>query len=185
MGKQKTFLCINTLMIIGILLIFSTIVHGKSQPFKSYEEASKKLNTPKLIDEYQKKYFKWASTRRGGGCGDKWNIGVNLDGCPKSFIFDNKGKGNCGAHTTFAVDCLRKAGYEAYPLYIYQSWGGWSPKVKPRDYHIVTLYKENGKWYIMNNGANPKRGGQQKIKGPFDAIKDLPYKVIKVDREFK
>ncbi len=184
MNNQKMFLSINSLTIIGIILFFSTCVHVQAQSYKNYEEALKKLNTPKLINEYQKKYFKWTSTKEGGGC-NSWNIGVNLDGCPPSFIFDNKGKGNCGAFATFAVDCLREAGYEAYPLYVYQDWGGWASYIKPRDYHVLALYKENGKWYTIDNGLSPGNGGPQGIKGPFNTIEDLPHKIISVEKAYK
>jgi len=103
-------------------------------------------------NDFQKKHFEWASTSQGGGCAGI-DIGINLEACPPDFIFNNKGRGNCGAFTTFAVDCLRKAGYQAYPLSIYKKWpDSLAPGHQPRDYHIMTLYKENGKWYTMDNG---------------------------------
>lgn len=79
----------------------------------------------------------------------------------------------------FAVDCLRKAGYEAYPLYIYYKWpDGLAPGHQRRDYHLMTLYRDrdNGKWYTINNGLKMPEG----IKGPYNSIEDLPYKVLEV-----
>jgi len=185
MRKQKMFLSIKSLMFIGIIFVLLSCAHKQPQPFNNFEEAAKKLNTPTLIDEYQKKYFEWKSMREGGGC-NEWNIGVNLEGCPPSFIFNNKGKGNCGAYTTFSVYCLRKAGYEAYPLYVYLKWrDDLAPDAKPRNYHIMVLYKENGKWYTIDDGIPWRGGGPQGIKGPFNTIEDLPYKVLRVDKEYK
>ena len=182
MNNQKILTGTWIFIFIGLILVLLSCSHKQPQPYKSFEEASTMLNTPRLINEYQKKYFEWASTRQGGGC-NKWNIGVSLKGCPPSFIFNNKGKGNCGAYTTFALNCLRKAGYEAYPIYTYLKWDdSFASGIQPRDYHIMTLYKENDKWYTLDNGLGPAHGGSQGIKGPWDTIKDLPYKVLRVDK---
>ncbi len=178
MNKQKMMTCTRALAILGIFLLLLSCVQKQPQPYKNFAEASTKLNTPAKIDDFQKKHFEWASTSQGGGCAGI-DIGINLEACPPDFIFNNKGRGNCGAFTTFAVDCLRKAGYEAYPLSIYKKWpDSLAPGHQPRDYHIMTLYKENGKWYTMDNGKTKPEG----IKGPFNSIEDLPYKVLKILR---
>ena len=99
MNNQKMLTGTRIFILIGIILVLLSCAHKQPQPYKHFEEASTKLNTPTLINDYQKNYFEWASTRQGGGCAGV-DIGVNLAGCPRSFIFHNNGKGNCGAFTT-------------------------------------------------------------------------------------
>jgi len=182
--KRKTSTSTRIFILLGIILVLSSCAHKQPQPYKHFEEASKKLNTPTLISDYQQKYFEWKTNDQGGGCigvNGIVDIGVNLAECPPSFIFDNNGKGNCGASTTFAIYLLRKAGYEAYALYTYWKWPDQlAPGHQPRDYHIMTLYKEKGKWYTINNGLPEPEG----IKGPFNNIEDLPYKVLRVDKKY-
>lgn len=185
MNKQKMLTSTRIFILLGIILVLLSCAHKQPQPYKHFEEASTKLHTSTLINDYQKKYFVWASNPQGGGCvgvNGIVDIGVNLVECPPSFIFNNNGKGNCGAFTTFAVYCLRKAGYEAYPLYIHKKWPDWlAPGHQPRDYHLMALYKDNGKWYTIDNGLGR---GPQGIKGPFNRIEDLPYEVLRVDKKY-
>lgn len=182
--KRKMSIRTRIFILLGITLILFSCAHKQPQPYKHFEEALTNINTPTLINDYQQKYFEWKSNVQGGGCvgaNGIVDIGVNLAECPPSFIFNNDGRGNCGAFTTFALHLLRKAGYEAYPLYTYSKWPDMlAPGHQPRDYHIVTLYKDNGKWYTMNNGLPVPEG----IKGPFNSIEDLPYKVLRVDKKY-
>ncbi len=45
----------------------------------------------------------------------------------------------------------------------------------------MVLYEDNGKWYTIDRGK--PRGGED-IKGPYDNVEDLPYKVLRVDKEY-
>jgi len=73
---------------------------------------------------------------------------------------------------------LRKAGYEAYPLYVHHPWSAnFNPGKQPRDFHIVTLFKENGNWYTMDNGLPTSSG----IDGPFSKVENTHW-VIKIDK---
>ncbi len=166
------------LSLICFLLLLYSCAHP--QRFNSFEEAVANLNTPQLIHEYQRTYFYYATHSEGGGCANS-DFYYTLIGCPPDFIFNNHGRGNCGAFTTFAVHCLRQAGYEAYPMYIHSDWPpSFNPGVSPRDYHIVTLYKENADWYILDDGS-PKPSG---ISGPYVEIENKPF-VIRIDKEWR
>lgn len=167
-------------ILLTLMFFLISCAHKTSEPPISFDELSTNLNTPKLISDYQVKHFKWASEKQGGGCGGV-DIGISLEKCSPSFIHENKGKGNCGAFTTFSVHSLRKAGYEAYPLYVHEEWPSWlAPGHQPRDYHIMTLYRVNDQWFTIDNGTANQRG----IKGPYNRLEDLPYKVLKIDKDY-
>jgi hypothetical protein len=180
--KQSTKVKNNAAIFIvwTLILFLSCCAHQPPQIETSFEEVVASLNSPQLIDEYQRKHFRSRHKHEGGGCGEV-DIGITLEGCTPSFIYDNNKRGNCGAYTVFAVHCLRKAGHEAYPLYIYRDWGTFAPGHSPRDYHVMTLYKDDGKWFTLDNGA---RRGPEGIKGPYTDIEDLPYQVLKIDRSY-
>ena len=164
-----------------LTLLFLSCAHNPPQPQIPFEDLTAGLNTPPLIDKYQRKHFRWASESQGGGCAGT-DIGISLKYCPPNFIYNNKGKGNCGAFTTFAVHCLRKAGYEAYPVYIFEQWPGWlAPGHQPRDYHIMVLYRDKEQWFTIDNGKLDYQFG---IKGPFAKIEDLPYQVLRLDKNY-
>jgi hypothetical protein len=176
---KKRVLGIKWLLVfVGVVILSSGLVYGQSM--EEFDKVTASINTPALVDDYLKKNFKWASEQEGGGCLGV-NIGLSLKDCAPNFLFQNK-KGNCGAFTTFAIHCLRKAGYKAYPLYIHEKWpSSLGVGVSPRDYHIMVLYEDNGKWYTIDRG---KPRGPEGIKGPYKSVEDLPYKVLRVDKEY-
>ncbi len=163
------------LFLLALMLVFSSCVHYSND----FDAVTSRLNTPHRIDKYQRKNFSYATTFEGYGCGGVGvDISVNTSECSPEFIFHAK-KGNCGAFTTFAVYCLRKAGYEAYPLKIYFLWPARAfPRAKHRNYHYMALYKEKNKWYIMDNG---RRRNIKGITGPFNSIKEIPYKIVNIE----
>lgn len=167
-----------SLVFIGTFILSGGFAYGQSM--EEFDKVIASLNTPALVDGYLKKNFRWASEVEGGGCPPA-NIGVSLKDCAPNFLFLNK-KGNCGAFTAFAIHCLRKAGYKAYPLYIHQKWpSSLGVGVSPRDYHIMVLYEDNGKWYTIDRGQPRFPEG---IKGPYNSVEDLPYKVLRVDKDY-
>jgi len=173
MVNQKLAKSLIKFLFLLLILLSLGCATFLSEEFKS---ATFKLNTPQLIDEYQRQHFSYATTSDGYGCGGV-DISISTAGCSPGYIFNSK-KGNCAAYTTFAVYCLRQAGYEAYPLKVYSQWPSWFvPGAHPRDYHYIALYKDNNKWYVMDNGRRRPRG----IIGPFDTIEDLRYKVLKIE----
>jgi hypothetical protein len=89
-----------------------------------------RLNSPELIDFYQKRNFR--ALRYGSR---------SKNGSPSSApekIFIRKG-GNCDAFAAFTIHCLRRAGYEA-----------WSEDLKDK-YHITTLFKSEQGIFILDN----------------------------------
>ena len=167
-----------SLVLLAVTILLNGLAYGEDS--EQFEKVTAALSTPALLDEYLNKNFSWASEKDGGGCVGV-NIGLSLKGCPPDFIFKNK-KGNCGAFTTFAIHCLRKAGYIAYPLYIVYPWpSSFSSGVSPRDYHIMVVYEEEGKIYTIDRGKPRDREG---IKGPYNSVEDLPYKILKIDKEY-
>ena len=112
-----------------ILLISIGCAH---QVKKEFISATISLNTPELIDKYQRKNFSYATTSEGYGCGGV-DISISTRGCYPDYIFISK-KGNCAASTKFATYCLKQAGYEAYPIKIYSKWpSSFVPGAWPRD----------------------------------------------------
>lgn len=178
MDNQKTMKNLIRFFLLGIILISFGCAHYLSKEFKN---AALKLNTPQLIDKYQRQHFSYATTSDGYGCGGV-DISYSTAGCSPSYIYYSK-KGNCAAYTTFAIYFLREVGYEAYPLKVHSQWPSWFvPGAFPRDYHYMALYKDNNKWYVMDNG----RGSwPQGIIGPFDSIEDLPYKILRIEGKKK
>ena len=151
MNCQKLLKVRKQLLLIGLILAFGGCAQHLSGDFN---DVVLKLNTPQLIDKYQRRHFSYATTRAGYGCGGV-NISHSTAQCSESYIFRSK-KGNCAAYTTFAVYCLRQGGYEAYPLKVYLQWPSWFvPGAYPRDYHYMALYKDQNKWYewIMAEGV--------------------------------
>ena len=178
MNCRKSLKVRKQLLLIGVILAFGGCAHQLSEDFN---DVVLKLNTPRLIDKYQRRHFSYATTREGYGCGGV-NISHSTAQCSESYIFRSK-KGNCAAYTTFAVYCLRQAGYEAYPLKIYSRRPSWFvPEAYHRNYHYVALYKDQNKWYVMDNGRGSWPRG---IIGPFNSIEDLPYKILNIEGKKK
>lgn len=174
MLSKRYNMFLTRLSLSGVLLFSVCCAHHVSSKFKN---ETLRLNTPQLISEYQQKNFSYGKTREGFGCGGA-DTSHNTSGCSPEFIFNSK-KGNCAAYTTFAVYCLRQAGYEAYPAKVYSKWPvSFIPRIKTRDYHYVALYKERGRWFLIDNG---RPTGNIGILGPFDSKDSLPYKVLNIE----
>jgi hypothetical protein len=149
-----------------------------------FEYTASTLNTPELIDQYQRANFSYAQTWEGYGCGGV-DISHNSKGCSPGYIFKTK-KGNCAAHAVFAVYCLRKERREAYVMKVKADIGDARPGTRISrggktwvvvDYHYVALYKDQGKWWVMDNGKVRPRG----ILGPFNSVEESPYKILNIE----
>ena len=105
-----------------------------------------RLNSPELIDYYEKRYFKYVHHKASK--------------CTAEMLFAKK-EGNCYGHASFTIICLRKAGYDA-----------WELKVPG---HGTVILKIGGKYYALDNARNidKKKIG---FAGPFDNMKDLILK---------
>jgi len=150
------------------------------QRWKDFKTVTERLNAPKIIDIYQRKNFSYATTSAGYGCGGV-DISISTRSCSPSYIYHTK-KGNCAAYTTHAVNCLKQAGYEAYPIKVFIKWpSSFVPRAFPRDYHYLVIYNEMDKWYTMNTGGGMPAG----IKGPFNSLEELPFKVLNIEGKKK
>lgn len=88
-----------------------------------------RLNSPELVDYYQRKNFRYQYRRDPIGSAYQ--------------IFKTK-SGQCADYTEFAVWCLKKAGYNAFEYHV--------PSPTRDPYHIVCRFEDKGKWFIMDNG---------------------------------
>ena len=116
-----------------------------------YETVIERLNSPKLINFYQRRNFTY------------WTDHGNRYGFSK-IIFESK-EGDCRDYTAFSVYCLQKAGYEAMAIKVVSPTG--------KAFHVVCEYKENGKEYIMDNSC-PTCGSGRGITEKQIYIRDLP-----------
>jgi len=103
----------------------------------SYKIVTERLNSPELINYYERCNFIYVSH---GECRGYAKI-----------IFKSK-KGCCSDFTAFSEYCLRKAGYEAMAIQVE------SPTY--HSYHVVCEYEENGKKYIMDNSCRSCGSGK-------------------------
>jgi len=116
-----------------------------------YETVVERLNSPKLINFYQRWNFTYWTDR-----GSRYGY--------SKLIFKSK-KGDCRDYTAFSVYCLQKAGYEAMAIKVVSPSG--------RAFHVVCEYKENGKEYIMDNSCT-RCGSGEGITEKQIYIKYLP-----------
>jgi hypothetical protein len=106
-----------------------------------------RLNSPELIDYYEKRYFKYIHYLSGKASA--------------TLIFTTK-EGNCDAYSAFTLLCLGKAGYNAWML-------------NPPRHWTVVLKNTDGKYYALDN-ARRVNGKWIGYMGPFDDMKDLIQK---------
>jgi hypothetical protein len=106
--------------------------------WEDYETVTDRLNTPRLINYYQKKRFVFVPYPE-----HPWN--------PRALFKTNRG--SCIEFTSFALVCLKKAGYKA---------GAYNPPWKSDElpgFHQATLFKgKSGRFYVMDNGRPDPKG---------------------------
>jgi hypothetical protein len=100
--------------------------------WKDYETVTDRLNAPELVNYYERARFIYKS-RKG-------ELGYDADYSKRLF---NTNRGNCTDHGAFTGYCLKKGGYKAYGHHNV-------------DHHIVCLFENNGKKYILDNGRPDK-----------------------------
>jgi len=116
-----------------------------------YEVVTDRLNSPELINFYERMSFRYLSH---GEC----------IGFPKS-IFKSR-LGCCSDYTAFSEYCLLKAGYDARAIKVVSPTG--------RAYHVVCEYEDkDGKKYIMDNSCFSCGSGKG-ITEKEIYIKELP-----------
>jgi hypothetical protein len=106
--------------------------------WEDYETVTDRLNTPRLVNYYQKKRFVFVPYPE-----HPWN--------PRA-LFETH-KGSCIEFTSFALVCLKKAGYKAA---VYKP--PWKSDELP-GFHQVTLFRgKSGRFYVMDNGRPDPKG---------------------------
>jgi hypothetical protein len=160
-------------LLLGIVLVGCA---HTSYMTPEFESVTSTLNTPALIDKYQRDNFSYAQTWEGYGCGGV-DISGSSEGCSPGYIFSSK-SGNCAAFSVFAVYCLKKAGYDTYVVKVVSesARGGRYGGARAVDYHYIAAYKDRDMWWVIDNGTVRPRG----IRGPFNSIEGIPYKIIKI-----
>ena len=120
-------------------IIKDAISHDKYHlRWGDYETVVERLNSPKLLNFYQRWNFTYW-TDRGSRHG-------------RSKLLFKWKKGDCRDYTAFSVYCLQKAGYGARAIKVV------SPSYSA--FHVVCEYKENGKEYIMDNSCTRCGSGE-------------------------
>jgi hypothetical protein len=109
----------------------------------NFNTVVERLNSPELIDFYEKKFFKYAFYYSKTATPD--------------LIFIKR-EGNCDAYAAFTLLCLDKAGYKAW-------------KLNP-PHHWTVAYQLGDKFYALDNArrVNRKKIG---LAGPYDSMSDL------------
>lgn len=102
-----------------------------------YETVTDRLNTPELVNYYQRIRLVYIS--RGVGTRE------GLTGHPSDLFLS--GWGNCYDHSEFAAYCLEKAGYKTSIVGVHPT----QPHL-----HVVCRYEANGKSYFIDNGRPDK-----------------------------
>ena len=118
------------------------IVERDKIRWDDFNTVVERLNSPELIDYYERRRFKYHYAR---GYGEDYSDVV--------YVFKYN-KGHCAQITAFTKYVLQKAGYKAYKLIIYHP-----AYASPRgNHHRVCLFKVNGRKYIMDNGRTRQFG---------------------------
>lgn len=113
-----------------------------SPRWDDFKEVTDRLNSPELVNYYEWKRFSYEYY---------WNIPGYSDNNPDLHYVFKKNKGDCAYITAFTVYCLKKAGYRAYTKYV-------SPNDPRFRFHAITVFEQNGKRCIMDNGSVNKKG---------------------------
>jgi hypothetical protein len=117
--------------------------------WKEFKVAVNRLNTPELLDYYEKNNFSY----------EYYDSGKNYRTASTPRKIFNLRRGNCDAYTTFTTHVLRKAGYKAWEIFV-------QDRNNP---HFSTVFKKKGLLYIFDNASITARG----IVGPFKRMSSI------------
>ncbi|MGQ9722798.1 MAG: transglutaminase-like domain-containing protein [Candidatus Jordarchaeum sp.] len=103
--------------------------------WKDFREVTERLNSPELIDYYERANFSY----------------VNLQGKNNEYDVFSRKYGDCVGVSLFTEYCLRKAGYKAYIVRVVSPTGVSTG-------HRVCYFEVENKGYIMDNGSPYPKG---------------------------
>jgi hypothetical protein len=105
--------------------------------WNDFSVVTERLNSPVLVDYYEIRNFEYDI------------VGDPRGGPAPRRIFDSK-RGTCSFYASFTVHCLKKAGYEAYPVRVLvRGLSGWYAK---GDHVVCEFIDKDGETYVMDNG---------------------------------
>ena len=115
--------------------------------WRDFDTVVGRLNTPELLDYWEQN-----------------NLGYELYiGSRKSdrSVFESK-SANCKDTSEFTVYCLSKSGYDAGLLWV---------ESRIPEGHIITIFEDKGKQFIMDNGKPRPKG----LIGPIKSFSEAGY----------
>ena len=107
-----------------------------------------RLNSPELIDCYQRKNFTYDYDRFYKAVKSKRD--TEEYGYDMRYLFYNK-RGVCTDFALFTHYCLKRSGYSAQVLRVI-------PRTGPAWWHELVVFKDKGKTYVLDNGTGFPRG---------------------------
>ncbi len=105
--------------------------------WKNFRDVAERLNSPVLLDYYERRDFRYVSFEATG-------YKLDYGGPPPRVIFRQK-TGSCSFFTSFSAYCLSKAGYQAKAITI-----KWNDGVGGL-HRVCEFVDKDGKFYIMDN----------------------------------
>ena len=120
----------------------------EGERWNDFDVVTSRLNRPELIDYWEKMNLTYEYYR-----GDRKS---------NRAIFESK-RGNCYDISDFTVYCLNIAGYSAGLEWVESSNDSFG--------HIITIFEDEGKDFIMDNGKGMPLG----IIGPIKSLSEAGY----------
>ena len=146
--------------IIGFLISCSITEKTKPRDFSEWirtDEEISELKTGKVISEFMLQNIHYTS-RAKGERDESRKHGYSWKRPAETFVDKY---GFCYDLSALSLYALLKNGYSDAKL-MFACWGDWGNKSSTG--HFVSFFKENGKYFVINNG---------RFQGPFDSINQV------------
>jgi hypothetical protein len=121
-------------------MIENSLIAKVEQRWGDFNIVTNRLNSPELIDYYERKRFTYHYETGHGG-----------DFQEVKYVFKHN-KGHCLQISAFTEYCLKKAGYRARIFIIVHPDPRYSSPLG--SYHRVCLFEVDGRKYVMDNGRS-------------------------------
>lgn len=121
--------------------------HKGIDKWNDFKVVVDRLNSPELIDYYEKKNFCYDFDRLGWVLRGPREIEYDMH-----YLFNNK-RGVCTDFAAFTHYCLVRSGYGA-TIYKIRSPGG----IGGAQWHVFVVFRNNGKRYALDNGMGLPHG---------------------------
>ncbi|MBT8356323.1 MAG: hypothetical protein HKO79_05115 [Desulfobacterales bacterium] len=145
-----------------VAILFSCSAFEKPEPrdyseWIKFEEKVSNLKTAKAISEYMLQNLRYTSRKKGERA-ESQKHGYSWKRPADTFVDKY---GFCYDLSAFSLYALLKNGYSEARL-MFACWGDWGNKSSTG--HFVTFFKEDNKYYVINNG---------KYQGPFNSLDQI------------